>query len=438
MTMEQYVIRTPTLKEIADAIRRVRYLDVNIPTSELASALRTGRVLTNAEPTDSKLLRIRRQTLVDIADVIRERSGGTAEIDVDKLAKMILEVFKNATVATEGEDIKACVGMSGYIGSYLINYILIMGKINAYVDMRAFAKLAEIVKRAYGQIPFEVSMLANFNAVNNVEKRVGEINAQFEKMIASARANHVEHACGDLKAEAYMKACADAIWLVETEYACGRIDALAGIDAFAKANLTRKAYGNTAIAWTDIEGTAKIADESRAYSLMSATADVDGNVRIADKVIRVGGKLASNTDATGYLEFVEYTYLETECEDIEAVASMSGYTTTFKRKHIAVQGEAIEANAGVSGYVTTYKRTHITTSGEAIQAYADVSGYMSTYKLKHVTANGGSIEATAHLEGHAEIVTLIVIIEENEAGGLTYLITTDDYEVVDNAVYIGG
>ena len=93
MANEIYIIRTSTLRAIADSIRAVRGLTMDIPTSELASALRTGTVTSTAEPTTFSVLRIRRQTLVDIADVIREHTGDTSEIPVRELSAKILSTF---------------------------------------------------------------------------------------------------------------------------------------------------------------------------------------------------------------------------------------------------------------------------------------------------------------------------------------------------------
>lgn len=98
MNSELLIIRTSTLTKIADSIRTVRGLTVKIPTVELVSALKTGKVSVESakEPTTRSELLISRQILTDIADAVREKIGSTADIPVSGLSAAILAAFKNA------------------------------------------------------------------------------------------------------------------------------------------------------------------------------------------------------------------------------------------------------------------------------------------------------------------------------------------------------
>lgn len=83
-------IRRTTLEEIADAIRTVKGIEVKIPVSVLKQALLTGEVTTTAPTDTAAWYRIRRQTLVDIADGVRQIDETTSEIVGAELAARIL------------------------------------------------------------------------------------------------------------------------------------------------------------------------------------------------------------------------------------------------------------------------------------------------------------------------------------------------------------
>ena len=88
-----YAIQITTLKKITDAVKQVRNIKVNIPVGLLAEALKSGIVSTTAEMSTDEILIIRRQTLVDIADVIRFFDGTTANIAVPMLESRILNLI---------------------------------------------------------------------------------------------------------------------------------------------------------------------------------------------------------------------------------------------------------------------------------------------------------------------------------------------------------
>ena len=108
-----YFVKRTTLKKIADAIKHHQekqnhFINVNIPVRELAEALRYGTVSTTAPSATEETYRIQRQTLVDVADVVRDITGTTEDIAVIELEGRILNLMqKLATPQIELVEVNA-------------------------------------------------------------------------------------------------------------------------------------------------------------------------------------------------------------------------------------------------------------------------------------------------------------------------------------------
>lgn len=88
-----------TLNKISDAIKYYQekqnhIINVKIPANEFALALLNGIVTTTAPEATENLYKIERQTLVDVADVIRSIDGTTDEILGADFEKRILNLFQ--------------------------------------------------------------------------------------------------------------------------------------------------------------------------------------------------------------------------------------------------------------------------------------------------------------------------------------------------------
>lgn len=97
MANNELPIKLITLKKIADAIKHHQakqnhIINVNIPVRELAKALRYGTVSTTAPVATEEIYKIQLQTLVDVADVVRDITGTMGEIAVKDLEGRILNL----------------------------------------------------------------------------------------------------------------------------------------------------------------------------------------------------------------------------------------------------------------------------------------------------------------------------------------------------------
>ena len=103
MPRDVHFIKRVTLDEIADAIRYKQasennFIYVAIPANEFARALRDGKVSVNAPPATGLMYKIHRESLADLADVIRSLSGTTDDILGKDMAGMILDLITKIIV----------------------------------------------------------------------------------------------------------------------------------------------------------------------------------------------------------------------------------------------------------------------------------------------------------------------------------------------------
>lgn len=103
MPRDVHFIKRVTLDEIADAIRYKQasennFIYVSIPANEFARALRDGEVSVNAPPATELMYKIHRESLADLADVIRSLSGTSDNILGKDMAGMILDLITKIIV----------------------------------------------------------------------------------------------------------------------------------------------------------------------------------------------------------------------------------------------------------------------------------------------------------------------------------------------------
>ena len=90
MSSKAYVIKTATLRDIADAIRSAKNISGNISVSQFAKAYKGESFDTATTDATAEDYIIDIQTLIDVADAIRENDGTTQKIPVSDLAARIL------------------------------------------------------------------------------------------------------------------------------------------------------------------------------------------------------------------------------------------------------------------------------------------------------------------------------------------------------------
>lgn len=103
MPRDVHFIKRVTLDEIADAIRYKQasennFIYVAIPANEFARALRDGEVSVNTPPATELMYKIHRESLADLADVIRSLSGTTDDILGKDMAGMIIDLITKIIV----------------------------------------------------------------------------------------------------------------------------------------------------------------------------------------------------------------------------------------------------------------------------------------------------------------------------------------------------
>lgn len=95
--MAVYLIKRETLVGIADAIRETKGITGTIPVTQLNEAFAGGVVIETAKTADAEYYQIQLQTLIDIADAVRRATGNTDAIAVKDLAREILETGTGVT-----------------------------------------------------------------------------------------------------------------------------------------------------------------------------------------------------------------------------------------------------------------------------------------------------------------------------------------------------
>ena len=87
-----YLIRRETLIGIADAIREVKGIAEEIPVRSFVEALTDGTFTETAETASAEYYQIDIQILIDLADAVRRLTGQTKKIAVSSMAEEIIKI----------------------------------------------------------------------------------------------------------------------------------------------------------------------------------------------------------------------------------------------------------------------------------------------------------------------------------------------------------